>query len=378
MLGRRAVSAIVGIISACSLLMLLIACCIVYYRRYLTRKAHTYVAAAQADNERLDEATDIEQTRTTNRAAHNQIPDSPPTYSEAVGQLSGVYYFSFIENIMLENNLCRWFCVLFIVSFLFTTCTDGKGFARGGFRGGSKGGSLGGSSSFSRGNSYGSYNKMNKPSSGSSFRKNAMSFGAGALGGVAAYSLMSSMSRSYVPGRYASGYGTGAICTNNEDYNGTRFGQFRCPLEGFPYDAKYCCGEYGKHYCCAPEGRSNRGGFNLLWLCIIIAIVIIAIVVFAKRRRQKDIIMVPVEPPMDEQQRGFFPPPPPMSYPPNVNPYAVPPQNFNGTYTPYPPQQMPYPPNQQPYNPYQVKEAAPPAYNDAMQYNQGMPGNKPM
>ncbi|CAF1548758.1 unnamed protein product [Adineta ricciae] len=299
----------------------------------------------------LNEPTDIEQTRMTHRTAHNQIPDSPPTYSEAVNPI------------------------------LFTTCTDGKGgFGRGGVRGGSKGGSFGSSSSFNRGNSYGSYNKMNKPSSGSGFRKNAMSFGAGALGGVAAYSIMSSMSRSYVPGHYASGYGTGAVCTNNEDYNGTKFGQFRCPLEGFPYDAKYCCGEYGKHYCCAPEGRSNRGGFNLFWLCIIIAIVIIAVVVFAKRRRQssKDIIMVPVEPPMDEQQHGFFPPPPPMSYPPNVNPYAVPPQNFNGTYTPYPPQQMPYPPNQQPYNPYQVKEAAPPAYNDAMQYNQGMPGNKPM
>ena len=105
-----------------------------------------------------------------------------------------------------------------------------------------------------------------------------MSFGAGALGGVAAYSIMSSMSRSYVPGHYASGYGSklhlyssidqctvpvvmnlaGAICTNNEDYNGTRFGQFRCPLEGFPYNAKYCCGEYGKHYCCALEGYDTK------------------------------------------------------------------------------------------------------------------------
>mgnify|MGYP006892773228 CR=1 FL=1 len=44
---------------------------------------------------------------------------------------------------------------------------------------------------------------------GSSFGRNAMSFGAGALGGVAAYSLMRSMSSSYYhgPGYYNPGYG---------------------------------------------------------------------------------------------------------------------------------------------------------------------------
>jgi hypothetical protein len=46
----------------------------------------------------------------------------------------------------------------------------------------------------------------------------------------------------------------GETCVNNEDLNGTRFGQFRCPLNGFPYEAKYCCGEYGKQYCCIREG----------------------------------------------------------------------------------------------------------------------------
>jgi len=48
----------------------------------------------------------------------------------------------------------------------------------------------------------------------------------------------------------------GETCFNNEDLNGTVFGQFRCPLYGFPYEAKYCCGEYGNQYCCARE--SNR------------------------------------------------------------------------------------------------------------------------
>lgn len=96
-----------------------------------------------------------------------------------------------------------------------------------------------------------------------------MSFGAGALGGVAAYSLMRSMSHSYRPGHYDSGYGCedfhfyrslfhfvdldGDTCYNNEELNGTRFGSFRCPLNGFPYEARYCCGESGKQFCCTRE-----------------------------------------------------------------------------------------------------------------------------
>jgi hypothetical protein len=101
-----------------------------------------------------------------------------------------------------------------------------------------------------------------------------MSFGAGAVGGIAAYSLMRSMSSSYHsrPGYYETGYGGqflkhiyefgicfainlgGETCVNNEDLNGTRFGQFRCPLNGFPYEATSCCGDYGKQYCCIRDG----------------------------------------------------------------------------------------------------------------------------
>lgn len=103
-----------------------------------------------------------------------------------------------------------------------------------------------------------------------------MSFGAGALGGVAAYSLMRSMSSSYHqrPGYYAPGYGgknlnpqiciikfmdlVGETCINNEDLNGTKFGSFRCPLNGFPIEAKYCCGEYGKQYCCTRDREGTQ------------------------------------------------------------------------------------------------------------------------
>jgi hypothetical protein len=92
----------------------------------------------------------------------------------------------------------------------------------------------------------------------------------------------------------------------------------------------------------------------------------------------EDVVMVPMEPPPDERQGPPFyqPAPPPMGYPapPQAgNPYAVPPQNYDGNFNPYSQQQpmpypqqqqmpypqqqqMPYPPQQQPYHPYQVKE----------------------
>ena len=52
---------------------------------------------------------------------------------------------------------------------------------------------------------------------------------------------------------YFSIYIAGETCTNNEDLNGTRFGRFRCPLSGFPREAKQCCGEYEQQYCCIRE-----------------------------------------------------------------------------------------------------------------------------
>ncbi|UJR28104.1 hypothetical protein I4U23_009359 [Adineta vaga] len=77
MLGRRAVGAIVGIISACSLLVLLLACCIVYYRRYLARKSP-------------NESNDIDQTQSINLATNHHNSDLPPSYYDAVQKLNNM------------------------------------------------------------------------------------------------------------------------------------------------------------------------------------------------------------------------------------------------------------------------------------------------
>ncbi|CAF4268349.1 unnamed protein product [Rotaria socialis] len=75
--GRRAIGAIIGIISGCCLFLLLIACCIVYYRRYLTRKG-------------INEQTSTEQPHSRNQATNCATSDSPPSYSEAVKGLRDV------------------------------------------------------------------------------------------------------------------------------------------------------------------------------------------------------------------------------------------------------------------------------------------------
>lgn len=91
--------------------------------------------------------------------------------------------------------------------FVLTECKGSFGAkGGGGFRGTAKGpGSFGGPSSFNRQSGYGP--NMVK-SSGGGFKKAAVSFAAGAAGGVAAYSLMRMMSgSSYRPGYYEPGYG---------------------------------------------------------------------------------------------------------------------------------------------------------------------------
>ncbi|CAF0775562.1 unnamed protein product [Rotaria sordida] len=77
MLGRRAIGAIIGIISACSLILLLIACCIVYYRRYLKRKE-------------INQRTSIQQPQIVNRTINTIPSDSPPPYSEAIKGLPDI------------------------------------------------------------------------------------------------------------------------------------------------------------------------------------------------------------------------------------------------------------------------------------------------
>ncbi|CAF1015895.1 unnamed protein product [Rotaria sordida] len=263
---------------------------------------------------------------------------------------------------MIHNYLSRRFYFLFTISLLMLSLTQGKGFGGGrsgggGFKVGSKGsGTFGGASSYNRGNSY--RPPMNQPRSGSGFKSKAVSFAAGAAGGIAAYSLMRSMSGSYhsrPAGYYGPGYGTGATCVNNEDMNGTVFGQFRCPLYGFPPEAKHCCGEYGKQFCCIPERRSSyftkASHFGWIVIVIIIFIIVTLLWIRCRRRRQKDVVMVPTDPPMhqDYEPPPFYRPPPAH----NENPYGIPPQNQSANFNPYAQQShMPYPPQQQPFNPY--------------------------
>ncbi|CAF3418596.1 unnamed protein product [Rotaria sp. Silwood1] len=237
---------------------------------------------------------------------------------------------------------------------------EGKGLVGGrgggGFKVGSKGtGTFGGASSYNRANTYRS--QMGQPRSGSSFKGKAISFAAGAATGIAAYSIMRSMAGSHQSrpgGYYPPGYGTGETCANNENMNGTVFGEFRCPLNGFPRDAKYCCGEYGQQYCCAPDRKSffNKAS-HFAWIIIVIIIFIIVALLWirCRRQRQKDAEMIPTEPPMNQD----YEPPPPFYHPPphNQNQYGVPPQNQSGNFNPYVQQSyMPYPPQQQPTYPY--------------------------
>ncbi|UJR21336.1 hypothetical protein I4U23_024430 [Adineta vaga] len=252
---------------------------------------------------------------------------------------------------MEHDHLCRWMYFLSIIScMLLFSLTESKGF--GGGRGGIKGGSRG-AGTFSGGSSYsrGSYKAPSQSRSGSSFKSNAMSFAAGAAGGVAAYSLMRSMSGSYrsrSDGYYGPGYGVGETCVNNQDMNGTTFGTFRCPLYGFSQNARHCCGDYGEQFCCQREGNSfyRRSSAHFGWIVLAIAILLLIILLWARRRRQqKDIVMVPTEPPPMNQSSPFYnPPPPPMGYPspPAGNPYAYPPQNLPGNFNPYAPPPQPF------------------------------------
>ncbi|CAF0977556.1 unnamed protein product [Rotaria sp. Silwood1] len=300
--GSRAIASIIGIIAGCSIFILFIFYCIVYIRRYLRPKESSSVK-------------------------------SYIHYHFQTQLYSAVFMLSLIEGKGLVG---------------------GRG--GGGFKVGSKGtGTFGGASSYNRANSYRS--QMGQPRSGSSFKGKAISFAAGAATGIAAYSIMRSMAGSHQSrpgGYYPPGYGTGETCANNENMNGTVFGEFRCPLNGFPRDAKYCCGEYGQQYCCAPDRKSffNKAS-HFAWIIIVIIIFIIVALLWirCRRQRQKDAEMIPTEPPMNQD----YEPPPPFYHPPphNQNQYGVPPQNQSGNFNPYVQQSyMPYPPQQQPTYPY--------------------------
>ncbi|CAF4374972.1 unnamed protein product, partial [Rotaria magnacalcarata] len=211
---------------------------------------------------------------------------------------------------------------------LIFSLADGKGFAGGrggsGFKGGSKGsGTFAGASSYNRPNSY----KPNivQTHGGGSFKGKAISFAAGAASGIAAYSLMKSMSSSFHSrpgGNYEPGYGVGDTCVNNEEMNGTTFGQFRCPLNGFPYEAKSCCGEHEKQFCCIPE-RSSRlvtkaSSFGWIILFIVFVLVTLLLCIRYRRHRKKEIVTIPTESRLT-----------------NENSYGVPSRNPIGNFNPY-------------------------------------------
>ena len=148
----------------------------------------------------------------------------------------------------------------------------GGGSRSGGFRSsisrtGSNIGNSGGGSGIFRssqnGNSRFSGSSFNRYSAPSSYGRSGIrwsSFGAG----MVAYGIMSSLAtRGYYRGggyyhRNGENYSpirkgsSGNVCINNEDFNGTVFGEFACPLPEFDPSAKYCCGSYENQtqYCC--------------------------------------------------------------------------------------------------------------------------------
>ena len=158
-----------------------------------------------------------------------------------------------------------------------TSSKGGRG--GGGFRGG--GSRFGGSSgsrfgSGSGGSRIGSGTGLGgaKPGSysggtGSNYRYGGSSYSGYRSGGIrwssfgagmVAYGVMSSLARRghyYGTGgyyRYPDNYvppKNGYTCTNNEDFNGTVFGSFVCPLPEFEPSARYCCGDAENQYCCS-------------------------------------------------------------------------------------------------------------------------------
>ncbi|CAF1403076.1 unnamed protein product, partial [Didymodactylos carnosus] len=241
--------------------------------------------------------------------------------------------------------------------------TGGRGGGGGGFKSSvNRGGTFSGSNS-----GYGKPNYMSGGGSKSSGMKAAaMGAAGGAVGAIAAYSIMNSLSHSgrYHSGAYSQGYGTGNTCTNNEDYNGTRFGMFQCPLEGFTPEDKYCCGPPDKQFCCPGSNRVPRAA-NLGWLLIIVLLICLFLIWSRKRRlRRQKMVMIPMETTTNEPLNR----PQQVYQPPYQSPYQPPYQS------PYQPSQMPYP--TQPTGPMPPPTGLP-AYDDVVHQNQNNPVKNP-
>lgn len=181
---------------------------------------------------------------------------------------------------------------------------------------------MGGSRSSSRTN-YGSNNyggnRYGGNSYGGGYRSGSgmrwSSFGTG----MVAYAVMSSLIRSghgYHNGYY-NGYGSysnyrpnGQFCMNNEDFNGTKFGKFQCPLPGFDRRQTYCCGEHEYQYCCTYWDDSSRKGWTLFGIFAALAALIgttYFIMTRVRGRNMKEEYDGPIEMPPYGQNYGLGP-----------------------------------------------------------------------
>ncbi|CAF3642474.1 unnamed protein product [Adineta steineri] len=116
------------------------------------------------------------------------------------------------------------------------------------------------------------------------------------------YAIMSALSASFHSqpnGLYGPGYGGGETCMNTQRMPGHWFGSFRCPVNGFPYEATNCCGVYGKHYCCIPKKKYSflriSAYIGLIVLIIVILFIIILLVVRHYRQRHKGMTAIPID-----------------------------------------------------------------------------------
>lgn len=175
------------------------------------------------------------------------------------------------------------------------------------------------------------------------------SFGAGML----AYGVMSNLaSRGYYHqggGYYYrnGGYGgqntqstyqaKGSVCVNNEDFNGTVFGSFQCPLPEFDPSATYCCGstEEEAQFCCRFFDDNGRKWGVIIAVIAVIGIIICSVYLVKKLMNRKEALN------KYESRANYTQPPMRMQ---NIN------RNINA---PYPQQQQPNYPRypQQPHGP---------------------------
>ncbi|KAI3387699.1 hypothetical protein SNEBB_009773 [Seison nebaliae] len=274
------------------------------------------------------------------------------------------------------------FYKIFCSSILLVTLTSGARWSGGGFRssgsrfssgsryggsssrrwsGGTSSGTSRWSSSSSRGIGGSSYRASYSNPSSRSFRMQSYSsrsgsksfFRAGNLvkGAVAylAFRSLANMAFGHNHYDYRSRYSSvnGHYCTNNVNFNGTKFGRFRCPLNSFKASDIYCCGPGGEQYCCSFTDSTTR--IVLLILGIVCAIGIIGGCIYCcmkmKKKRSNDSNDTPSQQytmhqfPMQHQETYKDDSYTKMAMPPTNQNFYVPSQVQQQPTVSYPPQQ---------------------------------------